>query len=297
MEASVLLSDALDLKLKHVLLRELDLSPFWCNILRVNVSAKAVVLEVLSAGESRERGTLPVRTLVQAASAFDIAENSVRVAIVRLRAEGLLDSPARGEYCLGPSAQVVNDKIHGWRTVSTRVGNWDGSWLAVFTADLSRTDRPALRRRLRGLRYLGFKELRPGLFVRPNNLKPGIEGIREELLAFGLERSTLVFRLEDLSESQEETARALWDSPALEQTYLQMHGNLTMSLDRLETLPLNDSVREAFLLGREGIRHVVLDPLLPEPLVDEHKRSSMVDTLRDYCDKGLDLWTRFLGLV
>ncbi|MBW2403920.1 MAG: hypothetical protein JRF42_08945 [Deltaproteobacteria bacterium] len=86
----------------------------------MNVSAKAVVLEVLSAGESIYEGVLPVRSLVQAASVFDIAENSVRVAIVRLRAEGLLESPGRGEYRLGPSAQVVNDKIHGWRTVSSR---------------------------------------------------------------------------------------------------------------------------------------------------------------------------------
>jgi len=55
-------------------------------------------------------------------------------------------------------------------------------------------------------------------------------------------------------------------------------------------------VREAFLLGREGIRQVVLDPLLPEPLVDEAQRGSMVDILHDYCDKGLHLWARFLNL-
>jgi len=262
----------------------------------MNVSAKSVVLEVLSAGESIDRGTLPVRSLVQAASAFDIAENSVRVAIVRLRAEGLLDSPGRGEYCLGPSAQTVNERIHGWRTVSMRVGDWDRSWLAVFTADLSRTDRPALRRRLRALRFLGFKELRPGLFVRPNNLKPGLQGIRDELVAFGLEPDTLVFRLEDLEQGEEESARSLWDSPTLEQTYTRLQGDLTVSLDRLEELSLNDSVREAFLLGREGIRQVVLDPLLPEPLIDENKRSSMVGVLHEYCDKGINLWTRFLDL-
>jgi phenylacetic acid degradation operon negative regulatory protein len=55
-------------------------------------------------------------------------------------------------------------------------------------------------------------------------------------------------------------------------------------------------VREVFLLGREGIRHVVLDPLLPEPLVDEDKRSSMVNILQNYCDKGLNLWARFLEI-
>ncbi|MDH3654200.1 MAG: hypothetical protein OEN21_08035 [Myxococcales bacterium] len=262
----------------------------------MNVGAKAVVLEVLSAGESMFGGALPVRTLVQAASVFDIAENSVRVAIVRLRAEGLVESPGRGEYRLGPSAQVVNEKIHGWRTVSSRLSQWDGSWAAVFTADLSRTDRPALRRRLRALRYLGFEELKAGLFLRPNNLRPGIDGLRRELVALGLEPQASVFRLEELNPEQEEHARALWDSPGLEQTYLKLHGDLKVSMDRLEELPLNDSVREAFLLGREGIRHVVLDPLLPDPLVDADKRSTMVNVLQIYCDKGLHLWARFLAI-
>jgi len=262
----------------------------------MNVSAKAVVLEVLSAGESIYGGVLPVRSLVQAASVFDIAENSVRVAIVRLRAEGLLESPSRGEYSLGPSARVVNDKIHGWRTVSDRVGDWDGSWAAVFTADLSRTDRPALRRRLRALRYLGFEELKPGFFVRPNNLTPGIDGIRAELVALGLDEDASVFRMQELSPCQERRARSLWDSQALEDTYSKLQGDLRSSLEQLESLPLDDSVREAFLLGREGIRQVVLDPLLPEPLVDEGKRSSMVGILQDYCDKGLNLWARFLEI-
>jgi phenylacetic acid degradation operon negative regulatory protein len=282
--------------MKHVLLRLIEYFIFKCNIIPMNVSAKAVVLEVLSAGESIYEGVLPVRSLVQAASVFDIAENSVRVAIVRLRAEGLLESPGRGEYRLGPSAQVVNDKIHGWRTVSSRVGDWDGSWTAVFTADLSRTDRPALRRRLRALRYLGFEELKSGLFLRPNNLTLGVDGIRDELAALGLDADASVFRMEELNPEQERRARALWDSPRLEQTYSKLHGELTLSLDRLEELPLNDSVREAFLLGREGIRHVVLDPLLPEPLVDEDKRSGMVNVLQNYCDKGLNLWARFLDI-
>ncbi|MGB8329036.1 MAG: hypothetical protein WCE62_02840, partial [Polyangiales bacterium] len=205
-------------------------------------------------------------------------------------------SPGRGEYRLGPSARVVNDKIHGWRTVSDRIGEWDGSWAAVFTADLSRTDRPALRRRLRALRFLGFEELKPGLFLRPNNLMPGIDGIRDELVALGLEAEASVFRMEELNPSQERRARSLWDSPSLEETYARLHGDLTVSMKHLESLPLNDSVREAFLLGREGIRQVVLDPLLPEPLVDEDKRSSMVHVLQDYCDKGLNLWARFLEI-
>ncbi len=262
----------------------------------MNVSAKTVVLEVLSAGESIDHGTLPVRALVQAASVFDIAENSVRVAIVRLRAEGLLESPGRGEYRLGPSAQLVNEKIHGWRTVSTRIGEWDGSWVAAFTADLSRTDRPALRRRLRALRYVGFEELKSGLFLRPNNLTIDIEGIRDELFALGLDPQASVFRIEELRADEENRARGLWDVPDLERAYRRLLDQIRSSMDRLDELSLDDSLREVFLLGRQGIRQVVLDPLLPAPLVDEEKRSEMVENLRGYCDKGLDLWARFLGI-
>lgn len=262
----------------------------------MNVSAKAVVLEVLSAGQSIYQSALPVKSLVQAASVFGIAENSVRVAIVRLRAEGLIESPKRGEYRLGPGAQVVNEKIHGWRTVAARVGDWDGSWVGVFTADLSRTDRPALRRRLRALRFLGFRELRPGLFLRPNNLTPGIDGIRKELLALGLDDDALVFRIADLEPDEDRSARALWDGPALQQRYHELQAELRQSMGRLEEASLDDSVRESFLLGREGIRQVVLDPLLPHPLIDERERSAMVQILQSYCDKGLGLWARFLQL-
>ena len=144
------------------------------------------------------------------------------------------------------------------------------------------------------MRFLGFEELKPGLFVRPNNLTPGIEGIRDELFALGLDPQAAVFRMEELNTAQEQRARAMWDIPGLENTYSKLHGELTFSLDRLENLPLSDSLRESFLLGREGIRQVVLDPLLPEPLIDERKRSEMVDVLQDYCDKGVNLWARFL---
>ena len=260
------------------------------------VSAKSVVLEVLSAGLSVYREQLPVKLIVRAASVFGIAENSVRVAIVRLRADGLVESPERGSYSLGPAARAINSKIHGWRTASARVGQWDGSWIGVFTADLSRTNRPALRRRTRALRLLGFEELKTGLFLRPNNLTIGIEGIRDELVSLGLESSASVFRVDALPDEQEQRARSLWDSSRLETKYDALHRELRGSLDRISELPLEESVQEVFLLGRKGIRQVVLDPLLPAPLVDETKRRVLVEALDRYNTKGIELWQRFLEL-
>jgi phenylacetic acid degradation operon negative regulatory protein len=132
--------------------------------------------------------------------------------------------------------------------------------------------------------------------VRPNNLTPGIEGIRNELCALGLDPEAPVFRMERLSSADERRARAMWDSAALEQSYSRLHRDIDLATIRLAKLPLNDALREVFLLGREGIRQVVLDPLLPAPLIDEDERSAMVGALQDYCDRGLDLWARFLEL-
>jgi phenylacetic acid degradation operon negative regulatory protein len=260
------------------------------------VSAKSVVLEVLSAALSVYREALPVKLIVQAASVFDIAENSIRVAIVRLRADGLIESPERGTYSLGPAARAVNHKVHGWRTASARVGQWDGSWIGVFTADLSRTDRPALRRRTQALRLLGFEELKTGLCLRPNNLTIGTEGVRDELISLGLEPSASVFRVDALPDEEEQRARSLWDTSGLETKYEELLRELRGSLERITELPLEDSVREAFLLGRKGIREVVLDPLLPAPLIDESKRHGLLDALGDYSKTGIELWHRFLGL-
>src|SRR5699024_731369 len=124
----------------------------------MRVSAKSIIVELLSA-HPLESENVPVRQLVRAASVFDIAENSVRVAIVRLRAEGVVDSAERGRYQLGPAARPINNRVTAWRHVSDVIGEWNGAWAGVFTAHLPRTNRPALRKRNRALKLLGFREL------------------------------------------------------------------------------------------------------------------------------------------
>jgi phenylacetic acid degradation operon negative regulatory protein len=259
----------------------------------MRVSAKQVILEVLSAGVP-EGASIPVRHLVRAAAVFDIAENSVRVALVRLRAEGLIEPVDRGQYRLGPSATPLNERIIGWRTVEDRLRPWAGDWIGAFVADLSRTDRPALRRRTRALRLLGFRELRPGFDVRPNNLAAGVEGVREQLLRLGLDEEAPVFRITDLGDD-EGCARALWDREELLRSYRDLRTEIAEARKRQRTLPPEACLEEHFLLGREAIRLIVLDPLLPEPLAPVDERRALVTDARDYNDAGLRLWAAFLG--
>jgi phenylacetic acid degradation operon negative regulatory protein len=244
----------------------------------MNVSAKSIILEILSVAPLIHGPSVPVRILVKAADVFEVAENSVRVAIVRLRAEGLVESEDRGQYQLG------------------QVQAWDGSWLACFTADLSRTDRPALRRRQQALKMAGFRRLRPGLHVRPANLKGDLAFIGPRLRQLGMEDSAVVFRIAGLEPAEESRARGLWDKKALRAVYRDMKEQLEASSRRIDQMGLEDAVREAFLVGREAVRWVVLDPLLPDELVAADERRALVATLEAYSDRGLDLWRDFLNL-
>ncbi len=259
----------------------------------MRVSAKSVIVELLSA-HPLESDSVPVRQLVRAASVFDIAENSVRVAIVRLRAEGIVDSIERGRYQLGPAARPINDRVTAWRHAADVMRPWDGGWAGVFTAHLPRTDRPALRKRNQALKLLGFRELRPGLFLRPDNLVGGVDSLRSRLLDLGLETDAAAFRVTQLTPEDEVETRGLWDVARMRALYADLVDQLDTSRSAMAKMELTGALRESFLLGREALRQIVLDPLLPEPLVPASERGALIESMRRYDAAGRELWRSFL---
>ncbi len=259
----------------------------------MRVSAKTLIIGVLSANPL-ETPSVPVRQLVRAASVFGVAENNVRVAIVRLRAEGIVDSTDRGQYKLGPTSHAIHLQVTSWRRANDAMRPWDGSWAGVFTAHLPRTDRPALRRRTRALRLLGFRELRPGLAVRPDNLVGGIPELRRRLAELGLEPGGSVFAIRELEPAEDGEARGLWDVARMRALYADLADQLDASRTAMSSMPLEDALRESFLLGREALRQIVLDPLLPEPLVPAAERNALIDAMRRYDTAGRALWRPFL---
>ena len=67
-------------------------------------TARSLILDLLS---TLRRGAAPVRALVAAAGLFGIGENSLRVALARLLAAGMVERDARGQYRLGPGARAA----------------------------------------------------------------------------------------------------------------------------------------------------------------------------------------------
>jgi phenylacetic acid degradation operon negative regulatory protein len=254
------------------------------NVMRP--SPKSLIFDLLS---TLAGGTMPVGALVQAAQLFEIAENSLRVALARLLAAGQVERDERGRYRLSASAAPIDRRVRQWRRLGERLEEWRGSWIGVCTSA------DGARRRERALRWLGFRALHPGLGVRPSNWSGGVGRIREELGQLGLARDeVLVFELSGLDPVAHARACALWNGDELCRGYRAHRSELEQSRRRLLSADEREGMVESYLVGGRVIRHLALDPLLPEPIVPASERDALVDDMRRYDHLGRAYWAGFL---
>ncbi len=246
-----------------------------------------LLLNLLTAAEGH---SLSARDAVSACALFGITENSVRVTLVRLAAAGLIEAAGRGEYRLGPNATELAANVTGWRQAEQRLRDWNGDWVAVHVGNLGRSDRTALRVRDRALALLGLCELERGLYLRPDNLQGGVGAVRDRLYKLGLDNEAAVFRLAELDPARDARARTLWDGAALTRRYQDIRQRLQGWLDKADGLEPEAAARESYLLGNEAIRHMVFDPLLPEPLVDAAARRACADLVQHFDRAGHAIW-------
>ena len=258
--------------------------------------AKSFILDLLS---TLRRGTMPVSALVEAGELFGIASNSTRVALVRLLADGHVARDERGRYRLGAGAQPVERRVTRWRESEQQTRRWAGGWLGVHVdgsaaAVSGSPARQERRGRDRALRLVGFRSLTPGLAIRPDNLKRGIDAVRDELRSLGLPGCDLVFELRAMDPATDQRARSLWDVSGLRATYRNLGAELEKSGRQLERFPVEEAMVESFLLGGRALRQLVLDPLLPEAICPGAEREALRTTMRQYDRLGRAAWSQFL---
>lgn len=252
---------------------------------------KSLILDLLSTvGEN----SMPVRALVAAGDVFGIRPESVRVALVRLLEQGTIERNERGQYRISSAARALQQHVVAWHRIEERLAPWRGGWIGVHTAGLTRTDRSALRRRERALSLLGFRSLESALWLRPDNLRGGVEAARGELIALGLEEAAPVFGMVQLDGGAEARARALWDGEEIRRGYRETLAGLNASAARLPRLAPREAMAESFLVGGEAIRRMVFDPLLPEPIVPSRERAALVEALSRYDRLGRERWRPFM---
>ena len=253
----------------------------------VGLSARELILTLIDSAASR---SLTARYFVAAGQLFGMDSGSLRVALGRLVREGALRQQERGVYELGSRGGALHRLVRSWRQVESSVKPWQGGWLAVLSTHLPRSDRKRLRSRARALGLFGFAEARPGLWIRPDNLVTGTNDVHISLLDLGLDEEAFVCVLSDLRPREAFDASQLWDREHIEQTYRNHIRALADSTRRLSGLDDQAAAKEILLLGRAVTRDILLDPLLPEALVDTSLRRQMVNDMRDYERWGKPFW-------
>jgi phenylacetic acid degradation operon negative regulatory protein len=248
-----------------------------------------LILDLLST--LRSGSAMPVGALVEAGALFRISGNNVRVTVARLLASGHVARDERGAYRLGRTSRSIGAHVRTWRDRDRRTRRWSGGWLAVHAGPAARS---AQRGRDRALRLYGFASLRPGLWLRPDNLAQPLDDVRRELAALGLPPGDLVCALAELDAASDARARRLWDVTALRRTYRDLGTALTASEARLGRLAPEKAMAESFVLGGRALRQLVLDPLLPDAICPPAERDALLEQMRRYDRLGRLAWATLL---
>lgn len=254
-------------------------------------TAKNLILELLMASKDTP---VSAREAVVAGKLFEISENNIRVALVRLSAASLVEASGRGAYQLGAGGLDLAREVQAWRTAEQRVRqDWNGAYVVVHGGLPARVDRAAVQRVNRAFHLLGFGELERGLHVRPDNLEGGVNVLMDRMRALGLNSGCAVFVATEFDVPTQTRVQSLWDSSALNASYRRTREQLDTWLERSGDLEPDVAARESFLLGRRAIRQVVFDPFLPHPLVDVELRHAFMESVQRFDRAGHMLWQRF----
>lgn len=256
------------------------------------MSARTVILDLFDTGDPPD---FSVAELVRAGAALGIEPPGIRTALTRLKAEGRVRPIARGRYAIGANAEPLKQRILGWRT---RLGGrieWHGHWLLAIAGPQERADRTVWRRTLRALELEGFAEAETNIWARPDNLAGGADAARERLAGLDAVPSLFLIEARELDADRAARYRSLWQGDALRVAHLELAEDLERSADTVEDMDLAAAAAETLKLGRQAIRQITRDPLLPEALCPSDGLTCLIDAMVRYDRIGKRVWRAYLA--
>ena len=255
-------------------------------------SARTLILDLMDTGEPTD---FSVRELVRAGAAFGIEPTGIRTALSRLATEGGVRPIERGRYTIGARGEPLQQRILGWRTVLDRRRDWHGDWLLAIAGPQERADRTAWRRTMRALGLEGFAEAEINVWARPDNLAGGAEGMRQRLAELEAAPSLLVIQARNLDTARSIRFRMLWRCEEIRDAHRRLADLLDRSAAMIGEKDLPAAAAETLLLGRQAIRAIMRDPLLPDALCPGDGLSRLIASMNRYDRIGKRIWRNYLG--
>ena len=220
------------------------------------------------------------------ASLFGISDGAARTCLWRMVSNGELTSDD-GTYALAGNLTERRERVDE----ASRIGDqgarpWDETWeLAIVSVDRrSAADRLALRKAATALH---LAEMREGVWLRPDNLDPG----RLPRLRAVLDQQCVHFH-QAATDIDADTVRSLFNSDdwARDARRLTdaMHDEL--GIEATET----DDFAYQFALSVAVVRHLQLDPMLPDALLP---RGWPGHALRDTYRRFDEVFKKRLGIA
>ena len=238
---------------------------------------------------------MSIKQLIAWGELFEHESATIRVAAGRLVKQGLLSAQQRGHYTLGTTDKSINQLAATWRHSQDTVAQWDGGWLAVYTAHLGRSSKQNIRIRERAFRLTGFKALEKNLWCRPDNLKESADSTFDRLVKIGLENTTILMKVAHFNQKWATSPVSLWSPKQLNKSYGLLVLLMEQSAQRLTDFDIKQATRESFLIGEHVIRQINQDPLLPQEMVDVSARQTLVATMLEYSRICHPIWSEFVN--
>jgi phenylacetic acid degradation operon negative regulatory protein len=261
-------------------------------LLQRQITPKSIILDVLRL----TRGNYcQSAKLIAVGELFDFKASTIRVALTRLLTSGKLEADGSSGYRMSSNTDLLSDYIEQWRLGDLRRGKWqvDG-WLMVLLP--SNPDRSVRTLSQTTLQFFGFRKAKNKVWVRPNNLLPSLNDLRDLYQLVGLEKEALLFKASDIPYPEQFIWEStLWNTEDLQFIYEQQLVKLAKSKARLDKLKVKDALRESFMIGGETINLLVKDPLLPDEMFCTPKREELRHAMCEYDTCGHKIWTQFMG--
>jgi phenylacetic acid degradation operon negative regulatory protein len=225
------------------------------------LSARSVLASALLGAD---QARLSVGTLVAIASLFGISDGATRTCLWRMISNGEL-SAEDGSYTLAGHLLERRERVdEASRIDDAATHRWDGTWeLAIVSLDRRpAADRLELRKAATALH---LAELREGVWIRPDNLDP--QRLPPSRAILDQQCTHFHNAATDITADKMRSLFCLdeWMADAV---------TLTKAMD-VELKPnkrddSTESIRYEFALSIAVVRHLQLDPMLPDELTPEH---------------------------